>query len=137
MNDAIADLPGATGARADRCRARSRTSSACSDAGRDPALRRDLAQAWLRLGTLQGRAVARERRPRRGRACAASRTRALLEGLAAERPDDVDVLFDLMDACNRIALYDLDHARNDEGLAMQLRAVEPERAARAGWRPTR
>ena len=125
VNDAIADLPGATRARElIVSRALAYLERLQRDAGRDPALRRDLAQAWLRLGTLQGGPW----RANVGRGEDALRSfqnaRALLEGLAAERPDDVDVLFDLMDACNRIALYDLDHARNDEGLAMQLRAVE-------------
>ncbi|MFN8587926.1 MAG: serine/threonine-protein kinase [Candidatus Eisenbacteria bacterium] len=128
VNDAIAELPGATPARElIVARAAEYLARLRADAGADTALTLDLAQAYLRLGTIQGQPW----RANVGRAEDAQRSfaaaRELLEPLARVRTNDTRVLFSLMDACNRISLWDLEHSRADEALALQERAVELNR----------
>jgi tetratricopeptide (TPR) repeat protein len=48
----------------------------------------------------------------------------LFEGLHADRPADVHALMGFMNACNAITLFDMEHGRPLEALAMQQRAVE-------------
>lgn len=124
VHDAIKDLPGAVPARETiLAKATLYLARLRADAGRDTALQVELGRAYLRLGEIQGEPDHANSGHAEDALRSFTAARDLLAGVEAGRPNDVPVVFGLMDACNRITLYDLQHERAVEALAMQERAV--------------
>jgi non-specific serine/threonine protein kinase/serine/threonine-protein kinase len=102
-HDAIEDLPGSTPVRARLVKdALEYLDSLAAEAGDDPALQRELARAYLRIGDIQGRPFFPNLGDTAGAKESYQKLLAISERLVAADPANADTLFTLWSGHNRI-----------------------------------
>jgi eukaryotic-like serine/threonine-protein kinase len=102
VHDAIADLPGSTRARQLLVkRGLEYLDSLAGEAAGDVGLQRELAQAYEKLGDLQGKLNASNLGDTSGARVSYGKAMAIRESLAASHPADPEVLLDLSQSCSR------------------------------------
>ncbi|MCW5961287.1 MAG: protein kinase [Pyrinomonadaceae bacterium] len=135
-HDSIAELPGSTAAREMLVRdALAYLDSLSSEASDNPDLQRELAQAYLKLGDVQGKMYAANIGDTRGAEQSYQKAANLLESIAGVRPQDLGSKELLVDAYDNLAFIGLrsgsqDHKREfiDKAIELQkeLIALSPE-----------
>ncbi len=104
LHDAIADLPGATPARALLVRhALTYLDALRQETGGDPALVREVASAYVRIGDVQGRPTEPNLGDSQGARDSYDKARVLQETLLARAPDDSRAKLDLAVTLTRLA----------------------------------
>ncbi len=137
-HDAIKDLPGATRVRERLVKdALNYLDSLAQEASGDPALQRELAAAYERVGDVRGQAYAASLGDRAGAMDSYGKALRIREALVAAAPRDVQNRRDLAAIYGKIgnelletseAARGLDHLRNSLALYSALAAEEPEDA---------
>ncbi len=124
VHDAVAKLPGATAVRElVLSRGVHYLDRLSSQAGRDTALQRELADAWERIGTVQGAGFESNVGKTDEAMRSFGRSLALREALIERRPNDAATLEGLGGLLSRMALTEIVHGQTREGLGNARRAL--------------
>ncbi|MGH8260841.1 MAG: protein kinase domain-containing protein [Steroidobacteraceae bacterium] len=128
IHDSIADLPGAERSRRLVIDTALRyLDSLAADAADDPTLERELANGYLRLGDVQGRALEANQGNYAGALASYRRALALLDASRAAQPQNAATVHDLVVACGKLSDLTWNLGRPAEALAYSRRTVVESR----------
>jgi len=124
VHDSLATVPGTTPVREMVvAKATEYLDRLAADAGPDTAVRFGLGDAYARLGMLQGQVWEANVGKADDAYASFQKCREIRESLLAEYPGDERALYGVMQICTRIGLFDLEHGREEESLAMFERGL--------------